>query len=88
MFDVDFITFKEFEKSGDPDKYYQELVSLAKEGVAKGKVGNFSLNDFLLQVNDCPGAYADRFLQQRLLFIPCDSSTAIEFHDLKHDWKI
>ncbi|KAL0926477.1 hypothetical protein M5K25_002712 [Dendrobium thyrsiflorum] len=29
---------KEFEKSGDPDKYFQELVSLAKEGVAKGKV--------------------------------------------------
>lgn len=29
---------KEFEKSGDPDKYFQELVSLAKEGAAKGKV--------------------------------------------------
>ncbi|XP_020571259.1 putative deoxyribonuclease TATDN1 [Phalaenopsis equestris] len=29
---------EEFEKSGDPDKYLQELASLAKEGVAKGKV--------------------------------------------------
>ncbi|KAK8953614.1 hypothetical protein KSP40_PGU015366 [Platanthera guangdongensis] len=29
---------KDFEKSGDPDKYFQELVLLAKEGAAKGKV--------------------------------------------------
>lgn len=56
-FDVDWLCcFKEFEKSGDPDKYFQELVSLAKEGIAKGKVGNFPLNDSLLQVNEFPGA--------------------------------
>ncbi|KAF5177522.1 Tatd dnase domain containing [Thalictrum thalictroides] len=29
---------KEFEDSGDPEKYFQDLVSLAKEGVEKGKV--------------------------------------------------
>ncbi|PIA59769.1 hypothetical protein AQUCO_00400575v1 [Aquilegia coerulea] len=29
---------KEFEDSGDPEKYFQDLVSLAKEGVDKGKV--------------------------------------------------
>ncbi|KAL5720660.1 hypothetical protein ACHQM5_013306 [Ranunculus cassubicifolius] len=29
---------KEFEDSGDAEKYYQDLVSLAKEGVEKGKV--------------------------------------------------
>ncbi|CAK9203973.1 unnamed protein product [Sphagnum jensenii] len=29
---------KEFEKSGDPDKHLQELLKLAKEGAARGKV--------------------------------------------------
>jgi Tat protein secretion system quality control protein TatD with DNase activity len=30
--------FQEFEKSGDPDKHLQELLKLAKEGAARGKV--------------------------------------------------
>ncbi|KAG6512054.1 hypothetical protein ZIOFF_030147 [Zingiber officinale] len=29
---------KEFEDSGDPDQYFQALVSLAREGIEKGKV--------------------------------------------------
>lgn len=29
---------KEFEESGDPEKHFQELLALAKEGVEKGKV--------------------------------------------------
>ncbi|PKA45777.1 TatD DNase family protein [Apostasia shenzhenica] len=29
---------KEFEESGDPEKHFKDLLSLAKEGVAKGKV--------------------------------------------------
>lgn len=29
---------KEFEESGDPERHYQALLSLAREGVAKGKV--------------------------------------------------
>ena len=31
-------SFKEFEESGDPEKHYESLLSLAKERVEKGKV--------------------------------------------------
>jgi TatD DNase family protein len=34
---------KEFEKSGDPDKHLQELLKLAKEGAARGKVSSLPL---------------------------------------------
>lgn len=33
-----FYCFKEFEESGDPERHYESLLSLAKEGVEKGKV--------------------------------------------------
>lgn len=33
-----FYCIKEFEESGDPERHFQALLSLAKEGVAKGKV--------------------------------------------------
>ena len=29
---------QEFEESGDPEKHFQALLSLAKEGIQKGKV--------------------------------------------------
>lgn len=29
---------QEFEESGDPEKHFQALLSLAKEGIEKGKV--------------------------------------------------
>lgn len=29
---------QEFDESGDPEKHFQALLSLAKEGVEKGKV--------------------------------------------------
>ncbi|KAL3755534.1 hypothetical protein ACJRO7_002567 [Eucalyptus globulus] len=32
------ISLQEFEESGDPDKHYQSLLSLAREGIQKGKV--------------------------------------------------
>lgn len=41
---------KEFEDSGDPEKYFEDLVSLAKEGVEKGKV---SLSSILLSCRSC-----------------------------------
>lgn len=31
--------FQEFEESGDPEKHFQALLTLAKEGIEKGKVG-------------------------------------------------
>lgn len=31
-------SFQEFEDSGDPEKHYQALLSLAKQGIEKGKV--------------------------------------------------
>ncbi|RVW72654.1 putative deoxyribonuclease TATDN1 [Vitis vinifera] len=33
-----FVLLSEFEDSGDPDNHFLDLMSLAKEGVAKGKV--------------------------------------------------
>lgn len=30
--------FQEFEESGDPEKHFQALLTLAKEGIEKGKV--------------------------------------------------
>lgn len=32
------LSVQEFEESGDPEHHFQELVSLAREGIAKGKV--------------------------------------------------
>lgn len=32
---------QEFEESGDPDKHFQALLSLAKEGIEKGKVCSY-----------------------------------------------
>lgn len=31
-------SIQEFDESGDPEKHFQALLSLAKEGVEKGKV--------------------------------------------------
>ena len=36
------ILAQEFEDSGDPDKHYEELLALAKEGASKGKVRGLS----------------------------------------------
>lgn len=33
---------QEFEESGDPEKHFQALLSLAKEGIQKGKVWLYS----------------------------------------------
>lgn len=32
---------QEFEESGDPEKHFQALLSLAKEGIEKGKVCSY-----------------------------------------------
>lgn len=32
------LSHQEFEESGDPEKHYEDLFSLAKEGIQKGKV--------------------------------------------------
>ncbi|CAM6094856.1 unnamed protein product [Calypogeia fissa] len=48
---------KEFEDSGDPEKHYQELLALAKEGTAKGKV---------VAIGECGLDY------DRLFFCPAD----------------
>lgn len=34
---------QEFEENGDPENHFQALLSLAKEGIEKGKVQHFSL---------------------------------------------
>ena len=34
----DILSFQEFEESGDPETYFQALLSLTKEGIEKGKV--------------------------------------------------
>lgn len=34
----DLLSFQEFEESGDPETYFQALLSLTKEGIEKGKV--------------------------------------------------
>lgn len=33
------VFIQEFEESGDPEKHFQALLSLAKQGIEKGKVG-------------------------------------------------
>lgn len=38
FFNVMLSFHQEFEESGDPEKHYQDLFSLAKEGMQKGKV--------------------------------------------------
>ena len=39
FFDYGFsVLAQEFEESGDPEKHFQSLLSLAKEGIQKGKV--------------------------------------------------
>lgn len=38
---VMFYLVQEFEESGDPDKHFQSLLSLAKEGIEKGKVCSY-----------------------------------------------
>ncbi len=43
--------FQEFEKSGDPDKHLQELLKLAKEGAARGKVSSLPLTS--ISVLEC-----------------------------------
>lgn len=35
---------QEFEESGDPQNHFQALLSLAKEGIEKGKVCNITRN--------------------------------------------
>lgn len=32
------VYYQEFEESGDPEKHFEALLSLAREGVEKGKV--------------------------------------------------
>lgn len=41
-----FFPLQEFEESGDPEKHFQALLSLAKEGIEKGKVWTRRLNMF------------------------------------------
>lgn len=43
---LDIYCFKEFEESGDPERHFQALLSLAKEGVEKGKVQTLSKTIF------------------------------------------
>ena len=33
-----YLSIQEFEEGGDPEKHFQALLSLAKEGMQKGKV--------------------------------------------------
>ena len=43
MLSFDFFPPKEFEESGDPEKHFQALLSLAQEGIEKGKVWMITL---------------------------------------------
>lgn len=40
----DILSFQEFEESGDPETYFQALLSLTKEGIEKGKVCMFLIS--------------------------------------------
>lgn len=40
-----FFFYQEFDESGDPEKHFHALLSLAKEGIAKGKVCTFFFNN-------------------------------------------
>ncbi|CAK7342065.1 unnamed protein product [Dovyalis caffra] len=57
---------KEFEESGDPEKHFQALVSLAKEGIQKGKVvaiGECGLDYDRLQF--CPSDIQKKYFEKQ-----------------------
>ncbi|KEH24255.1 putative exodeoxyribonuclease I [Medicago truncatula] len=57
---------KEFEESGDPEKHFQDLLSLAKEGIQKGKVvavGECGLDYDRLHF--CPAEIQKRYFEKQ-----------------------
>lgn len=43
------ISHQEFDDSGDPEKHFEDLLSLAKTGVEKGKVRSIVLAEMLFK---------------------------------------